>query len=338
MKMSNNRCILITGGCKNGKSTHACLIADELARNGPLYYVATMIPHDEEDHERIRYHVKKREGMRFETLEIPFDIGSCLDVADPRGTFLIDSVTALLLNEMFPKEHNGASDPDAVKRCMEGFDRLISEAAHVIFVSDYIYSDACIYDGFTENYRRSLAELDKYLAKHCDKTIEICSGRAGYFGSNRDNDLSSRSMKERIDKMQLVIGGYYQGKLAFAKERFSLREEDVFIFDEYLTEADPDTNDDSLFEKMFSYPCIYGVENYVKRCVIRGMDPVRILKENREKWKDSVMICTDIFCGVVQIDPVMRAWREQTGHVCAYLASEADSVTRMFCGLPQKLK
>jgi len=34
----------------------------------------------------------------------------------------------------------------------------------------------------------------------------------------------------------------------------------------------------------------------------------------------------------------MRAWRDMTGRLCAYLSSEADSVTRMFCGLEQKLK
>ena len=61
--------IFFSGGCKNGKSTLAERSIKALAGDGPLYYIATMIPHDEEDRERIRRHVASRAGMGFETLE-----------------------------------------------------------------------------------------------------------------------------------------------------------------------------------------------------------------------------------------------------------------------------
>ena len=62
------------------------------------------------------------------------------------------------------------------------------------------------------------------------------------------------------------------------------------------------------------------------------------MKENRASWQDSVLICQDIFCGVVPMGADMRAWRETTGRLCAYLAAEADTVTRVFCGIEEKLK
>ena len=42
--------VFISGGCKNGKSHHAQNIAKTMAdeKNLPLYYLATMIPKDEE--------------------------------------------------------------------------------------------------------------------------------------------------------------------------------------------------------------------------------------------------------------------------------------------------
>ena len=49
--------IFLSGGCKNGKSTLAQHAAKKLAGDGPLYYIATMIPHDEEDRARIRRHL-----------------------------------------------------------------------------------------------------------------------------------------------------------------------------------------------------------------------------------------------------------------------------------------
>ena len=97
--------IFISGGCKNGKSLHAQELARDMAReNGrPLYYIATMIPHDQEDRDRIVRHLAAREGWGFTTLEQPLDLTALLsrqDV-DKAGAFLLDSVTALLSNEMF---------------------------------------------------------------------------------------------------------------------------------------------------------------------------------------------------------------------------------------------
>ena len=52
----------------------------------------------------------------------------------------------------------------------------------------------------------------------------------------------------------------------------------------------------------------------------------------------SFLICCDIFCGVVPMGADMRAWRDMTGRLCAYLSGEAQGVFRLFCGLEQKLK
>ena len=93
--------IFFSGGCKNGKSTLAERSIKALAGDGPLFYIATMIPHDEEDRERIRRHVASRAGMGFETLEQGRNVLEITERADVRGAYLLDSVTALLSNEMF---------------------------------------------------------------------------------------------------------------------------------------------------------------------------------------------------------------------------------------------
>jgi adenosylcobinamide kinase/adenosylcobinamide-phosphate guanylyltransferase len=43
-------------------------------------------------------------------------------------------------------------------------------------VSDFIYSDAFIYDEFTENYRKSLAYIDRQCAQACDIVLEAYAG------------------------------------------------------------------------------------------------------------------------------------------------------------------
>ena len=88
----------ISGGCKNGKSFYAQQIAR--AAGSPLYYIATMIPHDDEDQARIRRHRDERAGWGFETVECGTHILAALEKTDPAGVFLLDSVTALVLCDL----------------------------------------------------------------------------------------------------------------------------------------------------------------------------------------------------------------------------------------------
>ena len=124
--------------------------------------------------------------------------------------------------------------------------------------------------------------------------------------------------------MTLIIGGAYQGKLAFARETFSLAEEDVFTCSG--TEID------------FSKPCINALEEFTLACIRQGADPIAFLREHRARWEHTVFICQDLFCGVVPIDTELRAWRPTTGLVCQYLSREEERVSRIFCGLEQRLK
>ena len=162
----------ISGGAKNGKSFFAQRIAK--AAGAPLYYIATMIPHDGEDRARIARHRAERAGWGFETLEVGRDILSCLDRADPKGSFLLDSVTALLSNEMFAPDGIHA---DAHLCLADQLAEFVSRAPNTVLVSDYIYSDAMLYDPLTEAYRAALAHIDRRLARCCDNVLEVVSGQ-----------------------------------------------------------------------------------------------------------------------------------------------------------------
>ena len=118
--------------------------------------------------------------------------------------------------------------------------------------------------------------------------------------------------------MDLIIGGAYQGKLAYAMEHFHLTREDRSCCDSGI-----DT----------SRRCLCYLEQAVYAAVAAGQ-PFR-LPALRE---DAVVICTDVSCGVVPMDKTQRLWREEVGRAVCALARQADSVTRIFCGLPLKLK
>ncbi len=125
--------------------------------------------------------------------------------------------------------------------------------------------------------------------------------------------------------MELIIGGAYQGKREYAKRRFSVEEGRIFT-----------CREDGEID--FSSRCIDRIEEFTLWCVRNDADPAELFRAHRDQWRGSVLICTDIFCGVVPLEAEARAWREATARLCAYLSGEAAGVTRMFCGLAQKLK
>ena len=124
--------------------------------------------------------------------------------------------------------------------------------------------------------------------------------------------------------MILILGGAFQGKLDFAKSAFSLSDEDVFTC--------TDTHID------LSKGCIYRLEEFTFSCIQAGSDPLEQFKSLENPQENTIFICQDIFCGVIPMERQLRLWRDATGKLCQYLAGEAESVYRIYCGLEQRLK
>ena len=206
----------ILGGAKNGKSTLAQNLAVlcskyegvslgstgapdgdcHRARELPLYYVATMVPTDDEDRARISRHREERAGLGFTTVERAKDLSGILEPdgdCSPHGVYLVDSVTALLSNVMFPP--NAAFNPNAAEAVKKDLEIFLSKVDHAIFVSDYIYADPIAISGRTEEsnghaavesdaedytgtYIMGLANIDRKIARLCDQLIEVSAGIA----------------------------------------------------------------------------------------------------------------------------------------------------------------
>lgn len=168
--------VFIVGGAKSGKSHYAQDVAVRLSDGGKHYYIATMIPVDAEDHRRIEAHLKDREGLGFETLEAPVNLPACLDRADHNATFLLDSTTALFMNEYYPDHKSWVPDETAAERTARDILRFAGQVRNLVVVSDNIYADAFVYDESTEDYRRGLAHIDRAIARHADTVIEMVFG------------------------------------------------------------------------------------------------------------------------------------------------------------------
>ena len=125
--------------------------------------------------------------------------------------------------------------------------------------------------------------------------------------------------------MILIFGGAYQGKLDYALKTFDITPDDVFHC----------TRDGELsLEKTI----ICGLEDFVYSCTVDGIEARDVLSSMEPQLRDKILIADDISQGLVPMDATDRAYREMMGRTLIWLAREADSVFRVFCGLGQQLK
>lgn len=125
--------------------------------------------------------------------------------------------------------------------------------------------------------------------------------------------------------MELIIGGAFQGKTDYAKENLSVSDSEIYICEK---DHEPD----------FSGKCISHLERFSFWCVEHGFEPADYFFEHAINIEDKIIISDDISCGVVPVDKTERAWREANGRLLIRLSKKAEHVTRIFCGLSQRLK
>ena len=126
--------------------------------------------------------------------------------------------------------------------------------------------------------------------------------------------------------MILIIGGAFQGKKAYAMEKFSLKEED-FTDGACCSE-----------EELYQAKALNHFHEYVRRFLEEGKDTAGLPERILEKNPDLILISNELGSGVVPVDAFDRNWRETTGRLCCSLASGAEEVHRVVCGIGTVIK
>lgn len=123
--------------------------------------------------------------------------------------------------------------------------------------------------------------------------------------------------------MILVFGGAYQGKLDYVRNNFGI-------------DKVSDCSDGSRPD--FAADAVYGIDGFVLQCVRDGVEAAEIFREEKELWREKILIMTDVSQGLVPMEAEQRAFREMNGRLLLYLAAEAEQVHRVFCGLGKRVK
>ncbi len=182
---------LIIGGAASGKSGFAQNLIEEDAKTGELVYLATMEAQDPESLKRIEKHIGMREGKGYRTIEQARDIEKASEGIKKGSFVLIEDITNLCANEMFPVCYNEAYEKDLfdksdtdrsikqlTQKITEGIEELCLslEGGEVVAVTGELFSDTASYDEDVTAYLKLLSGVNYELAKRADYVAEIICG------------------------------------------------------------------------------------------------------------------------------------------------------------------
>lgn len=110
--------------------------------------------------------------------------------------------------------------------------------------------------------------------------------------------------------MVLIIGGAYQGKRQYARDTLGFSADDI----------------------------VPPVDILIRDLIEKRKDPLAEIRLLAEGWRDKAVLLTDVNCGIVPVRAEDRAFREAVGRCGTFLASRAEKVIRVFCGLGTVIK
>lgn len=126
---------------------------------------------DEESHRRIRRHRHMRAGKGFETIERYTELDELLIPKD--CVVLLECMSNLVANEMF---REGWLPPEVAEKITEGVKNLLSQAKHVVIVTNEIFSDGILYEEESEQYKKELGQINQKLAELAEEVVEVVYG------------------------------------------------------------------------------------------------------------------------------------------------------------------
>jgi len=132
-----SRIILITGGCRSGKSAYG--LARGLELEGPRLFVATCPPLDDEMRLRISLHRKARDESMWDTCEEQLDIAKVIENSGKYRVVLVDCLTLWVGNMMNDREIRGAgpvAENDIAEKCSEILEAARGNSGKIIFVTN----------------------------------------------------------------------------------------------------------------------------------------------------------------------------------------------------------
>lgn len=165
--------VLVTGGCRSGKSSHALECAQGLSADG-RYFLATCQPYDSEMLDRVARHQQERDPS-WQTVECPVDLaGAIKDLEGKARVVLIDCLTLWVTNLL------GETDKQAVIETHVGAlaTAVAKTSASVVLVTNEVGCGIVPENRLARLFRDFVGLANQRLAQAADRVVWMVSGCA----------------------------------------------------------------------------------------------------------------------------------------------------------------
>lgn len=168
--MANIEKILVLGGCRSGKSSHALELAEAM---GPhRIFVATCVPRDDEMRDRVVRHQKDR-SESWDTLEIPTALPDAIREHSPSAdVMLVDCLTLWMSNLLMETE-----EVEAIRQRIDELAEAVKAAPHaVVLVANEVGSGIVPENRLARLYRDLAGWSNQAMAAACDRVVWTVAG------------------------------------------------------------------------------------------------------------------------------------------------------------------
>lgn len=126
--------------------------------------------------------------------------------------------------------------------------------------------------------------------------------------------------------MELIIGGHGQGQMEYLKKNGACDDKKIISGNKCSLE---DIYDCGIIDNFHEY-----VGRFYEEDVLNKEFVINLITRN----EDIIIVTDEVGGGIVPLDRKERDFRELHGRLCCELASQADRVIRVICGIGIRIK
>mgnify|MGYP001573087833 CR=1 FL=1 len=164
------RNILITGGCRSGKSRHALSLSND--HPGRKVYLATAESLDKEMAKRIAKHKKER-GKNWVTIEEPIDIASVIAREDNKSELIVLDCLTLWVSNLLMED---LSATNIIKRVKQLIKICTESKATIALIKNEVGGGIVPDNRLARDFRDISGESNQLIAKAFDEVVHMVSG------------------------------------------------------------------------------------------------------------------------------------------------------------------
>ncbi|MBU1567518.1 MAG: bifunctional adenosylcobinamide kinase/adenosylcobinamide-phosphate guanylyltransferase [Proteobacteria bacterium] len=171
------RLILITGGARSGKSSHALKLAETIGHK--RLFIATCPSVDREMTERVRRHKEERRGRGWTTIECETELGSLFsEQVKEFDVVLVDCVTLWVNNVLYSHDRFGKTINDLLigQLCREWLDTTDGYSGTVVCVTNEVGLGIVPDNALARKYRDLVGTCNQIIGKKAEEVIIVSCG------------------------------------------------------------------------------------------------------------------------------------------------------------------